>query len=95
MLDKEDLAEYRWHAVKPRENRALAACARFRGHALLVDSLDTTVAHAGPQNCAGALSGAASFQQALSLVPITRFLGLNGSSISRDVLEAWLTQALG
>ena len=45
-LNKEEVAAYRLTAVKPADNRALAACADFRGDVLIVESeFDTTVPH--------------------------------------------------
>ncbi|MBP7565237.1 MAG: alpha/beta fold hydrolase [Burkholderiaceae bacterium] len=45
-LNKEEVAAYRMTTVKPSENRALGACAAFRGDVLIVESeLDTTVPH--------------------------------------------------
>jgi dienelactone hydrolase len=45
-LSRSDLAEYRRSLVAPPENRALAACAQFRGDALIVESEhDKTVPH--------------------------------------------------
>ncbi|MDR6535267.1 response regulator [Variovorax soli] len=37
-LDKDDLANYRLLRLRPADNRALAACAEFRGDALLIGS---------------------------------------------------------
>jgi hypothetical protein len=46
-LNREDLAVYRGAPVTPEENRALAACAAFRGDVLIVESEhDHLVPHA-------------------------------------------------
>jgi hypothetical protein len=37
-LKKYGLAEYRQHAIRPQDNRALTACAAFRGDVLVVES---------------------------------------------------------
>jgi pimeloyl-ACP methyl ester carboxylesterase len=45
-LDREELAAYRRRHVRPEENRALAACARFEGDVLIVESeRDDVVPH--------------------------------------------------
>lgn len=45
-LDREALRAYRSREVPPAENRALAACAAFKGDVLIVESeLDSTVPH--------------------------------------------------
>lgn len=46
-LNRDDLADYRSAPVSPEQNRALAACASFRGDVLLVESeFDHLVPHA-------------------------------------------------
>lgn len=50
-LDRRRLDEYRRSRVHPRENRALAACAQFRGDVLLVESEhDVLVPHQTIEN---------------------------------------------
>ena len=50
-LDREDLRVYRAMTLVPDDNRVLAACARFRGDVLVVESdLDRTVPHTVVQN---------------------------------------------
>jgi uncharacterized protein len=45
-LDRSDLSAYRLQSITPAENRALEACANFRGDVLLVESEhDTIVPH--------------------------------------------------
>lgn len=46
-LSREDLAQYRQTSISPEHNRALAACAAFRGDVLLIESeFDHLVPHA-------------------------------------------------
>ncbi len=54
-LSRSDLAEYRRSVVAPPDNPALAACAGFRGDALIVESEhDKTVPHAVIESYLGA-----------------------------------------
>lgn len=54
-LDRDDLQLYRREAVSPEDNRALAACARFRGDVLIVESeQDNLVPHATIMSYRGA-----------------------------------------
>ena len=54
-LSRSDLAAYRQSVVPPPDNRALAACAQFRGDALIVESEhDKTVPHAVIESYLGA-----------------------------------------
>jgi dipeptidyl aminopeptidase/acylaminoacyl peptidase len=60
-LSREDLAAYRRSHVGPNENRALAACAAFRGDALIVESQhDPIVPHQTVQNYKSAFAHARS-----------------------------------
>lgn len=60
-LNREELAAYRLAGASPRDNRALAACAAFRGDVLIVESEhDSTVPHAVIQNYMAACAQAQS-----------------------------------
>ena len=61
MLSRDDLVAYRNSIVKPVENRALAACAAFRGDVLIVESEnDTFVPHRVIENYKDAFKNAMS-----------------------------------
>jgi uncharacterized protein len=60
-LSRDELAAYRHTAVAPESNRALAACAAFRGDVLIVESEhDSMVPHAVIQNYRAACAQAQS-----------------------------------
>jgi dienelactone hydrolase len=60
-LDRQELTDYRKTAVTPASNRALAACAAFRGDVLIVESEhDPVVPHEVIQNYMGACAQARS-----------------------------------
>jgi dienelactone hydrolase len=60
-LDRDELAKYRRSHVPPGDNRALAACAAFRGDVLIVESEhDDLVPHPTIQNYLAACSAARS-----------------------------------
>lgn len=60
-LDREKLRSLRRQAIEPHENRALAACAGFRGDVLIVESEhDDLVPHQVIQNYKGAFAQAQS-----------------------------------
>ena len=60
-LDKEDLSVYRLMRLRPQDNRALAACAAFRGEALIIESgHDDTVPHPVIENYLAAFAHARS-----------------------------------
>jgi hypothetical protein len=60
-LSREELAAYRHSTVSPESNRALAACAAFRGDVLIVESEhDSLVPHPVIQNYMGACAKAQS-----------------------------------
>ncbi|WP_076997453.1 response regulator [Variovorax sp. KK3] len=62
-LDKEDLSVYRLLRLAPEENRALGACAAFRGDALLIGSgHDDIIPRPVIENYAGAFAAARSFE---------------------------------
>jgi CheY-like chemotaxis protein/pimeloyl-ACP methyl ester carboxylesterase len=62
-LDKEDLAAYRLLRLRPEDNRALAACAAFRGHVMLIGSgSDDTVPSPVVENYAAAFAHARSLR---------------------------------
>jgi dienelactone hydrolase len=62
-LDKEDLSVYRLLKLRPQDNRALAACAAFRGEVLIVESgHDDTVPHPVIENYLSAFEQARSVE---------------------------------
>ncbi|GAA4343537.1 hypothetical protein GCM10023165_26080 [Variovorax defluvii] len=62
-LDKDDLSVYRLLRLPPQKNRALGACADFRGDALLIGSAhDDTIPRPVIENYAAALATARSFE---------------------------------
>jgi len=92
-LDRARLAEYRRSRLTPRDNRALAACAEFRGDVLIVESEhDDFVPHAT------IMSYRSAFENAHSLTHRT----LDGAdhALSRDscqeaytsILTAWISE---
>ncbi|WP_213959447.1 alpha/beta fold hydrolase [Variovorax sp. dw_954] len=94
LLDKEDLVQYRQRALKPRHNKALAACARFRGEALLIESaLDQIVPHAVSDNYAAALNGARSMQREVIAQADHELSQPEWQQQLRDLLRGWLAQA--
>ena len=60
-LDKQDLSVYRLMRLRPQDNRALAACAAFRGEVLVIESgHDDTVPHPVIENYLSAFARARS-----------------------------------
>src|SRR5690625_1399488 len=92
-LNRDDLAQYRRRIIKPEQNRALAACAAFRGDVLLVESeFDHLVPHAT------LMSYRSAFRQSHSLTH--RIIdgadhSLSSSASQRaytDILQGWFTE---
>ena len=92
-LDRDILNQLRGRRVKPEENRALAACAEFRGDVLLVESeFDHLVPHAT------IMSYRAAFHQTHSLthrIILGADHGLTSESCQKtytDILVGWATE---
>lgn len=92
-LDRDTLNQLRGRRVTPEENRALAACAKFRGDVLLVESeFDHLVPHAT------IMSYRAAFHQTHSLthrIILGADHGLTSESCQKtytDILVGWATE---
>jgi dipeptidyl aminopeptidase/acylaminoacyl peptidase len=94
-LDRRDLNVYRRTVIQPQENRALCACAEFKGDALVIESeVDQTVPHEAVQNYVNALKNVRSVtyrvlsdaDHALSTDDMRQSYGLQ--------LVGWMTEML-
>ncbi|MCE7033120.1 alpha/beta hydrolase [Lysobacter sp. GX 14042] len=88
-----DIAAFRSAAAEPSSNRALAACADYRGHALVVEAEnDRIVPHAVLENYRRALAGARSLTSRVLPRADHALTGRTAQQAYTDVLVNWLTE---
>jgi len=93
--DDPELVLYRNRAVAPQDNRALRACERFSGDALLVEAEhDLIIPHQVIENYAGALRNARSMTQRLIRGADHGFSDKVAQRRYTDVLMAWMTEMI-
>lgn len=88
-----DIGAYRKRRLEPAANRALTACARFRGHALVVESeCDEVVPHQVTENYRNAFTTARSLTARMLRKADHGLSGRPAQQAYTDVLVNWLTE---
>jgi pimeloyl-ACP methyl ester carboxylesterase len=90
-----EFAAYRLSSIRAPDNRALAACARFKGDALIVESeKDEIIPHAVIQNYVAALSGSHSLTARVIAAAGHALAGEKFEAAYTELLITWLTEMI-
>ena len=90
-----EFAAYRLSSIRPPDNRALAACAQFKGDALVVESeKDEIIPNAVIKNYVAALSGARSLTARVIADAGHALAGKDFESAYTKILITWLTEMI-
>ena len=90
-----EFAAYRASSIRAPDNRALAACARYKGDALIVESeKDEIIPHAVIKNYVAALSGAHSLTARVIAEAGHSLAGGDFDAAYTKILLTWLTEMI-